>query len=635
MATNHPKRCVMYDDDTDGELRQMQDKCGVFGCYVTGPSAQPSQTRPRSNTGASVDGDASVLDNESFRDCDNAGGGKSLKRTESTSSIASNDSISAMPVAASEFDVPGVIAMALQQLQHRGQESCGIVTCPAGGHEFSIHKGEGLVSSVFSPAALAPLAGKMGIGHVRYSTAGAKDLITCQPFVVHTADGPIALAHNGELVNQRILMNRIMQHGVGMATKSDSEIIIQMLCTPAPTPNTEHLHGPDWRLRFRTFMQLADTSYSLAFLTTNGLWAVRDPFGNRPLCIGKIDLADGGVCWVVSSESCPFVSIGATFVREVLPGEIVHINDSGVQSLDVVNRPASPEKMLTHRVSKGLPSNASGASSHHQRIRAVPRRASGPPPKHTSGGPAPRAQSGSSPPVPSGADVATTTHKNSEVALCIFEFIYFSRPDSYLNGQMVYSVRKSTGRQLHTEFPVDCDVVTCVPESATPAAMGFAEAAGVPFENVLNKNRYIGRSFILPSNHSRKLAVAKKFAPLVDNIRGKRVVIIDDSIVRGNTMPAIVYLLRKSGAAEVHIRIASPPIKFPCYMGINIPSSEELVANNYDLAGLRDLFGVDTIQYLSHDGLIEAVSRGTKDDNGDYGYCSACLTGEYPVELEW
>jgi len=269
------------------------------------------------------------------------------------------------------------------------------------------------------------------------------------------------------------------------------------------------------------------------------------------------------VGWVVSSESCPFYSIGAELIREVKPGEIVEISKDGYKSLGIVSR---PEKK---------------------------------------------------PP-----------------AFCIFEYVYFSRPDSMLEGQMVYSVRKNCGRMLAKESPVEADIVATIPESATPAAFGFAEATGIPYVEVLCKNRYVGRSFIQPTTRLRQLAVARKFGPYVENIVGKRIVLVDDSIVRGTTMQPMVELLKSCGAKEVHVRIASPPIKHPCYMGINIPTKTELIANRVELEKLAEHFGANSVAYLTVEGLKTAVAEKAKSES-DVGYCTACLTGEYPIALEW
>ncbi|MEE6461936.1 hypothetical protein FKM82_001452 [Ascaphus truei] len=387
-----------------------------------------------------------------------------------------------------QLDVPHVLALGLVGLQHRGQESAGIVTSNGDTEPtFKMYKGMGLVNHVFSEENLKKLnMSNLGIGHTRYSTTGNSELENCQPFVVETLHGKIAVAHNGELVNAARLRRKLMRHGVGLSTSSDSELITQLL---AFTPPLEEDHTPDWIARIKNLMNETPTSYSLVVMHNDVIYAVRDPFGNRPLCIGRlVPVASDGKGknisqtegWVVSSESCSYLSIGADYYREILPGEIVKISKHGVQTLDIVPRP--------------------------------------------------------------GGDPA---------AFCIFEYVYFARPDSIFEGQMVYSVRRRCGQQLAIEAPVEADLVSTVPESATPAALGYAEKCGLQYVEVLCKNRYVGRTFIQPNMRLRQLGVAKKFGVLSDNFAGKRVVLVDDSIVRGNTISPIIKLLRDSGAKEV------------------------------------------------------------------------------------
>ncbi|XP_052636974.1 amidophosphoribosyltransferase [Harpia harpyja] len=440
--------------------------------------------------------------------------------------------------------------------------------------------GMGLINHVFNADSLKKLyVSNLGIGHTRYSTSGISELQNCQPFVVETLHGKIAVAHNGELTNAVRLRRKLMRHGVGLSTSSDSELITQLL---AFTPPLENDDTADWVARIKNLMNETPTSYSLLIMHKDIIYAVRDPYGNRPLCIGRLipvgDMNGKGKDnsetegWVVSSESCSFLSIGAEYYREVLPGEIVKISRYDVQTLDVVPRP------------EGDPS-----------------------------------------------------------AFCIFEYVYFARPDSIFEGQMVYSVRRRCGQQLAIEAPVEADLVSTVPESATPAALGYAQKCGLPYVEVLCKNRYVGRTFIQPNMRLRQLGVAKKFGVLSDNFKGKRVVIIDDSIVRGNTISPIIKLLRESGAKEVHIRVASPPIRFPCYMGINIPTKEELIANRPEFHDLANYIGADSVVYLSVEGLVSSVQESIKarqeNENslktqksrvGKIGHCTACLTGEYP-----
>ncbi|KAH8241293.1 hypothetical protein KR032_007456 [Drosophila birchii] len=480
-----------------------------------------------------------------------------------------------------QMDIARVICLGLVALQHRGQESAGIATSEGKcSKNFNVHKGMGMISTLFTDDSMKKLRCNLGIGHTRYSTAGASEVVNCQPFVVHTAHGALALAHNGELVNNESLRREVLARGVGLSTHSDSELIAQSLCC-APEGVSE-LDGPNWPARIRHFMMLAPLSYSLVIMLKDKIYAVRDTYGNRPLCIGKIvpinaghgnredTPADG---WVVSSESCGFLSIGARYVREVQPGEIVELTRSGYRTVDTVERPDF-----------------------------------------------------------------------KRMAFCIFEYVYFARGDSIFEGQMVYTVRLQCGRQLWREAPVEADIVSSVPESGTAAAHGYARESGIDFAEVLCRNRYVGRTFIQPSTRLRQLGVAKKFGALSENVAGKRLVLIDDSIVRGNTIGPIIKLLRDAGAREVHIRIASPPLQYPCYMGINIPTREELIANNLNADQLARHVGADSLAYLSVEGLVEAVQQKHRDagdgqTNGTTGHCTACLTGEYPGglpdELSW
>ncbi|XP_072170954.1 amidophosphoribosyltransferase-like [Diadema setosum] len=472
-----------------------------------------------------------------------------------------------------QLDIPQLITLGLTGLQHRGQESAGIITSKGSTKQYHKHKGMGMVSSIFTDEVLAKLQGNLGIGHNRYSTAGASELTNCQPFDVETIHGRIAVAHNGELVNAAQLRMKVLKHGVGLSTGSDSEVITQMLTHAPPEGEPQ---GPNWLGRIRQLMSEALMAYSLLILHGSTIYAVRDPYGNRPLCIGRLmragvinyHMKDSDVeGWVVSSESCSFQSIGAKYYREVLPGEIIAITKEGIKSLAIVPRP-----------------------------------------------------------------------KEDPQAFCIFEYVYFSRPDTILEGQMVYSVRRRCGQRLAQEAPVEADIVSTVPESATPAALGFSEVSGIPYMEVLTKNRYVGRTFIQPNQRLRQLGVAKKFGALTENFKDKRIILIDDSIVRGTTIGPIIRLLKSCGAKEVHIRVASPPVKHPCYMGINIPTREELVANKVSVDKLAGHFNADSITYLSVEGLRLAVKEGIEMEEArkqEHLHCTACLTGDYPVRLDW
>ncbi|XP_062577163.1 amidophosphoribosyltransferase-like [Saccostrea cucullata] len=472
-----------------------------------------------------------------------------------------------------QLDIAHTIYLGLVGLQHRGQESAGIVTSVGTNDcRYSIKKGMGLVSNVFSEEDLHKLKGNIGIGHTRYSTQGESDTINVQPFVVETIHGLIAVAHNGELVNAKKLKQKLLKHGVGLSTGTDSELITQLL---THTPECGEPNGANWIGRIKKIMEETVISYSLVIMHDDKIYAVRDPFGNRPLCLGKLlsvgsikdnskkdEMIDG---WIVSSESCSFNSIGAKYFREVLPGEVVELSKTGIKSVYMAPRP-----------------------------------------------------------------------NNKPPATCIFEYVYFARPDSVMEGQMVYSVRQRCGRRLAKEAPVEVDLVSTVPDSATPAALAYAAQLGIPYGEVFCKNRYVGRTFIQPNMRLRKMGVTKKFGPLSENIRGRRIVLVDDSIVRGVTMIPIVNLLRTEGAKEVHIRIASPPIKYPCYMGINIPTKQELIANKIEKEKFAEYFGADSLQYLTVEGLQQAVVEGIKGDGlENTGHCVACLTGDYPTNLEW
>jgi amidophosphoribosyltransferase len=441
-------------------------------------------------------------------------------------------------VFAPERNVARLAFFALYALQHRGQESAGIATCQ--GRRAHIHKGNGLVSHIFNEHNLRHLQGHVAIGHNRYSTTGAPRLRNAQPYLIETALGPLGIAHNGNLTNAPVLRRELLRRGVGLISSSDTEVITQML---AGAP------GESWGQRIEAFMELAEGAYSLAVLTRDAVYAVRDPWGFRPLCVGHLD----GQGWAVASESCALTTIGARMDREVRPGEIVRLDENGVAAWQGVRRPPQP-------------------------------------------------------------------------SLCIFEYIYFARPDSLLEGRSIHQVRRRLGERLAREHPVKADMVIGVPDSATAHAIGYAHEADIPFGEVLIKNRYIGRTFIQPDDHLRRRGVALKFNPLPDlRDRGKRIVMVDDSIVRGNTSGAIVNLLRDAGATEVHMRVASPPIRHPCFMGVDMSTREELIAAQKTLGEIVQHVGADSLGYLSVEGLLGAV------ETEEGGYCRACFTGEYPL----
>jgi amidophosphoribosyltransferase len=435
-------------------------------------------------------------------------------------------------------EVARLAFFAIYALQHRGQESAGIAT--SDGRVAHLHKGMGLVSQVFDEENLRPLNGHLAIGHNRYSTTGSSFLRNAQPYLIETALGPLAIAHNGNLTNAAVLRRALLDRGVGLISSSDSEVITQML---AGAP------GGAWEERIAAFMESAEGAYSLAILTREAVFAARDPWGIRPLCLGRMN--DKG--WVVASESCALGTIGADFVREIQPGEIVRLDDTGLTSWQGVPPATNP-------------------------------------------------------------------------ALCVFEYIYFARPDSMLEGHSVHRVRRRLGELVSQEHAVEADMVFGVPDSATPHAIGYANASGIPYGEGLIKNRYIGRTFIQPDDRLRRLGVALKLNPLTD-LRDKRVIMVDDSIVRGNTSGSIVGMLREAGAAEVHVRVASPPIRYPCYLGVDMATREELIAARMTVDEIAEFVGADSLGYISMEGLREAVGPG------EGGHCRACFTGRYPVDV--
>ncbi len=429
--------------------------------------------------------------------------------------------------------------LGLYALQHRGQESCGIVSSDGDG--LHAHKRMGLVADVFGNQKLFDkLPGNSAIGHVRYSTAGASVEKNVQPIMVDYSRGSIAVAHNGNLVNANLLKAELEAYGSIFQTTMDTEIIIHLLAIS---------HTDSLIERIGDALNRVKGAYCLLFLTETRMIAVRDPHGFRPLCLGKLNDA-----WVVASESCALDLIEATFVREVLPGEmLVFTKDGQMQSL-------FPFKKIT--------------------------------------------------PTP-----------------CIFEFVYFARPDSTIFGRNVYQVRKELGRQLAREYHVDADVVIAVPDSGVPSAMGYAEEAGIPFELGLIRNHYVGRTFIEPAQSIRHFGVKIKLNPVRELLAGKRVIVIDDSIVRGTTSRKIVKMVRNAGAKEVHMRISSPPTSFPCFYGIDTPNRKELISSSHTLEEIRRYITADTLGYLSEQGLIN--STGIKDAN----FCTACFTGNYPINF--
>ena len=432
--------------------------------------------------------------------------------------------------------VARIAFFALYALQHRGQESAGIAV--SDGRQATLYKQMGLVSQVFNEDNLRPLQGHIAIGHTRYSTADSSRAVSAQPFLLESALGPVALAHNGNLVNSGELRKELFARGVGLTSSCDSEAMIQLL---AGAP------GDTWIERIQHLMKQTLGAYCLTILTRDALYAVRDPWGFRPLSMGQLN---GG--WVVASESCALQTIGAQEITEVPAGKIVVADADGMRLID------------------GAPAGKSN--------------------------------------------------------LCIFEYIYFARPDSIIDDQLIHEVRQSLGRELAREHPVEGDLVMSVPDSATAAAIGYAHESGIPYGEGLIKNRYIGRTFIQPSDRLRKAGIALKFNPLAQTLQGKRVIVVDDSIVRGNTSRPIVELLRRAGASEVHMRISSPPIKHPCFMGVDMATYDELIAHRLSVAEIQQQIGADTLGYLSLEGMLRAAGRPLSR------FCVACFTGDYPFE---
>jgi amidophosphoribosyltransferase len=445
-------------------------------------------------------------------------------------------------------EAANIAYLGLHALQHRGQESAGIVTTD--GAKLFAHRTMGLVQAGFTPKDLAGLPGNAAVGHVRYSTAGGSHLKNAQPLAVDYARGSICIAHNGNLTNHEALRERLESRGSIFQTASDTETIVHLIAM-----STQRVVED----RIADALTQVEGAYSVLFLTEQELIAVRDPMGFRPLCLGIFKHAEGEA-YVVASEPVAFDLIGATLLRDIEPGEMIIVNRSGLRSL----RP----------------------------FAIKPR------------------------------------------AMCLFEYVYFARPDSILEGASVYEVRKALGRRLAEEHPLEGDqddtVVIPVPDSGVPAAIGFAGRARIPFEMGLIRSHYVGRTFIEPQQSIRHFGVRLKLNPNRSAIQGKRVVVVDDSIVRGTTSRKIVKMIRDAGAKEVHVRISSPPTQWPCYYGINTPTRSELIASSHTAAEIGRYLTADSIGYLSLEGLIAAV-RGVEGDSLPNSYCHACFSGKYAV----
>jgi amidophosphoribosyltransferase len=428
------------------------------------------------------------------------------------------------------------VFLGLYALQHRGQEAAGIVGLSPQGAK--LHKGLGLVSDVFDAASLAKLAGSSAIGHVRYSTAGGSQIENAQPIMVRYFEGDLAIAHNGNLTNAVDLRARLVSEGAIFQTTSDSEVIVHLIARSRHETVDAQIDDALTHL---------EGAFSLVMSVGETLYAVRDSRGFRPLMLGKM-----GSGWLVASETCAFDIIGAEYVRDLAPGEVIKIRDGRVEQL------------------RSLP----------------PAR------------PAP----------------------------CIFELVYFARPDSRIWGISVDRARRAFGRQLAREHPAVADCVVSVPDSANSAALGYAEESGIPFELGLLRNHYVGRTFIKPSQADRDFGARMKYNPVKEVVAGKRVVVVDDSLVRGTTSRSLVKFIREAGATEVHFRIASPPVRYPCFYGIDMPSREELIGSRMSIDQIRAALGVDSLGYLSLEGMEGAVA-----ENGPF--CNACFSGNYSAPL--
>ena len=447
-----------------------------------------------------------------------------------------------------KVDVARLMFFCLYALQHRGQESAGIAT--SDGHQLQVHRGMGLVSQVFTEQNLAPLSGYLGIGHNRYSTTGSSHLANAQPYVLQTLHGPLAVAHNGNVTNAGWMRRHLMERGVGLTSTSDTEAIAQYLAIP---PSFQSLTDPGWDKRMARLMEVAEGAYSLAILTRDALWAMRDPLGMRPLCVGHLKENGEIVAWLVASESSALLTIGAKVVRELDPGELVRIDQDGITT---VHRAASPRKP----------------------------------------------------------------------ALCVFEYVYFARPDSMMNTQSVQVVRSRMGRQLAREAPAEADLVFGVPDSSVPAAMAYGEELGIPYREGLIKNRYIGRTFIMPGQAVRKKSVRQKLNTVAVEFRGKNVLLVDDSIVRGTTMQEIVTMAREAGARKVMVASSAPPVRFPNVYGIDMPTRAELIAASKSIDEIRREIGADALIYQDLDALKAAV-RSVNPTVTQFE--TSCFDGQY------
>ena len=434
-------------------------------------------------------------------------------------------------------DVARLTFFALFALQHRGQESAGIAV--ADGRRIHMDGDMGLVSQVFTEERLSQLHGHIAVGHNRYSTRGSSRVINVQPIVVGRGANTVAIAHNGNIINAELLRDELTAQGYSFQTSTDTEVVANLIIS---SPEKS------WVDRIRYAVHRLQGAFSMCLLTNDSLFAVRDPWGIRPLCLGMLNGSH-----VVASETCALDHIGARFMREIEPGEILRIRHDEVES---------------YREDSGRKS------------------------------------------------------------LCIFEFIYFARPDSVINGRLLYPARMAMGAQLAEEHPVDVDMVMGIPDSATTAGIGYARHVGMPFSEGLLRNRYMGRTFIEPDQRIRDLGVQLKFNPLPQMLEGQRILVVDDSIVRGTTTPKVVNLLRRAGAKEIHMRICAPPIRYPCFLGVDMATRGELIASYKTVEEIREFIDADSLGYLSVEGLLKAVGLPREM------FCMACFVGDYPMPVQ-
>ncbi len=437
-------------------------------------------------------------------------------------------------------DAARSVFYALFSLQHRGQEAAGIAV--SDGMHIRLFKKHGLVSNVFTEADIADLQGYAAIGHTRYSTTGSPSAGNIQPFYIETMHGPISLAHNGNLVNAPSLRKNLLENGVGLSSTSDTEIMIMMLAAAS---------GDSWPERIAACMKEWEGAFSIAVLTTEGIYVARDPWGFRPLCVGYIQ---NGIS-VAASESCAMLTLGCDDFFEVKAGEIFKLTDTGAKRC------------------------------------------------------------------------ATIPAKN--VSPCIFEYIYFARPDSVWNNASIHSARVNFGKELAKIAPVQADIVIAIPDSSRSAAIGYSQESGIPYDEGFSKNRYIGRTFIQPTQKLRNQGVAMKFNILAQAVNGKKLIVVDDSIVRGSTIGPLIKMLKKAGAREVHIRISSPPVRYSCFMGVDMGSPDNLIAHNKSIEEIKIHIGADSLAFLSREKMLAAL----KNSGAKTGFCCACFDGKYPLDI--